>query len=101
MALADTQGPGCRHLHGFGSLHQLLGLLCPVWPAAALVSSATTCLQSRAELGGAGQCGGRAAGEPPGHCIQLPQRRHSESFPGMWIGDRTGELKVQGLELTD
>jgi hypothetical protein len=72
LALVDTQGSGCRHLHGFGSFHQLPVLLCPVWPAAAFASSTSTCLQSRTEHGGAGHCAGWAAGEPHGHCIQLP-----------------------------
>lgn len=45
LAVADTQGSGCRHLHGFGSLHQLPGLLCPVWPAVAIAFSTSACLQ--------------------------------------------------------
>lgn len=86
LALADTPGSGCRRLHGLGNLHQLPGLLCLVLLAVAFAFSTSTCLQSRAEPGGSGQCAGWALGKPHGHCIQLPQCGHSESYPGMWMG---------------
>lgn len=86
LALADTPGSGCRHLHGLGNLHQLPGLLRVVWLAAAFALSTSTCLQSRAEPGGPGKCAGWDAREPVRHCIQFPQCGHSESYPGMWMG---------------
>lgn len=98
LALADPPGSGCRHLHGLRSLRQLPGLLRPVWLAAAFAFSTATCLQSRAGPGGPGQCAGRVAGELHGHGVQLPQRGHSESYPGMWMGVWVRELRVQERE---
>ena len=104
LALADTPGSGCRHLHGLGSLHQLPGVLCLVWPAAAFAFSTSTRLQSGAEPGGPGKCAGRAVGEPHGYCIQLPQCGRSEFNPGMWTGQggsAGGAGEGRHLVLTD
>ncbi|XP_071418313.1 solute carrier family 23 member 3 isoform X2 [Pithys albifrons albifrons] len=84
VAAAHPPGAGSGHCHGHQLQHELIGLLCAVWEAAASPSADPSRLQPGALHGRVGQPPRRTAGHSRGHGLQHCQHLHHWPHSG-WL----------------